>query len=212
MSGSETPHNSPPTRHLNQPLNQNALFERAVKGDRAAFDQLVRSQTPTMYRVALRITGSATEAEDVVQEAWISAWRALPRFRQEASVSTWLYRVVTNAALAQVRRKQRRPTVSLDATLSSEHGDHTRSLLESTLVSDTRTGPEEQLVRAEQVDAVLQAIASLDLPQRVPLVLRELEGLSYEEIAEVLGVNVPALRSRLHRARVALLAKLRELA
>jgi RNA polymerase sigma-70 factor (ECF subfamily) len=185
------------------------LFKQAIKGNRNAFDQLVRTHTPTMYRVALRITGTAAEAEDVVQDAWISAWRALPGFRHEASVSTWLYRVVTNAALAQVRR--RRPTVSLDAALSSDQDHRTRSLLETNLTTDARNSPEGQVVRAEQVDAVLRAIASLDLSQRVPLVLRELEGLSYEEVAEVLQVSIPALRSRLHRARVALLAKLREL-
>jgi RNA polymerase sigma-70 factor (ECF subfamily) len=185
------------------------LVARAVRGDHGAFDILVREHTPKMYRVALRITGSAAEAEDVVQEAWISAWRALPGFRRESAVSTWLYRVVTNGALAHVRR--RRPTVSLDAALhhAEESGD--RALLGSGALADTRAGPEGQVVRAEQVDAVLRAIAELDLSQRVPLVLRELEGLSYEEVAEVLEVSVPALRSRLHRARVALLAKLREL-
>ncbi|MCU1682427.1 MAG: polymerase subunit sigma-70 [Amycolatopsis sp.] len=183
------------------------LVASAVQGDHGAFDTLVRAHTPRMYRVALRITGSAAEAEDVVQEAWISAWRALPLFRHESAVSTWLYRVVTNSALASVRR--RRPTVSLDAALHAEQrGDG--PLLGSGVLADSRSNPEGQVVRAEQIDAVLAAIAELDLPQRVPLVLRELEGLSYEEVAEVLEVSVPALRSRLHRARVALLAKLRE--
>jgi RNA polymerase sigma-70 factor (ECF subfamily) len=181
------------------------LVTRAVDGDAAAFDALVRTHTPQMYRVALRITGTAAEAEDVVQESWLAAWRSLSGFRHESAVSTWLYRVVTNNALAQVRR--RKPTVSLDAALSSGG----RELLDTFVLADNRANPEGQFVRAEQVGAVLRAIAELDVSQRVPLVLREFEGLSYEEIAEVLEVSVPALRSRLHRARVALLAKLREL-
>ncbi|GAA3531755.1 sigma-70 family RNA polymerase sigma factor [Amycolatopsis ultiminotia] len=169
-----------------------ALAEAAAAGHHAAFDTLVRRHTPMMFRVALRITGSPAEAEDVVQEAWLSAWRSLPAFRQESRVSTWLYRVVTNGALAQLRRH--RPTVPLHEAAGETAG----------------TTPERQVVDAEQVDAVLRAIARLDVSQRVPLVLRELEGLSYEEVAEILEVGVPALRSRLRRARVALLGQVRE--
>jgi len=183
------------------------LVSRAARGDGEAFDQLVRRHTPRMYRVALRITGGPAEAEDVVQDAWISAWRGLGTFRAESRVSTWLYRVVTNAALAQVRR--RRPTVSLDAALDSA-GEGGYGLADTGLLADTRADPAERAVRAEEVNAVHRAIAKLDVAQRLPLVLRELEGLSYEEVAEVLQVSVPALRSRLHRARVALLARLEE--
>ncbi|MBB5958360.1 RNA polymerase sigma-70 factor (ECF subfamily) [Saccharothrix tamanrassetensis] len=163
-----------------------------MRGNAAAFDQLVRRHTVRMYRVALRIVGDPVEAEDVVQDAWISAWRALPRFRGEAAPSTWLYRVVTNAALAHLRRKK--PTVPLESAPEPRTSD----------------GPEASLLRNETTDVVLRAIAELEPTQRVPLVLRELEGLSYEEVAEVLGIAVPALRSRLHRARVALMAKLGE--
>ncbi|OZM71073.1 RNA polymerase subunit sigma-70 [Amycolatopsis antarctica] len=185
------------------------LVTRAARGDGAAFDQLVRRHTPRMYRVALRITGSPAEAEDVLQDAWISAWRGLAAFRSESQVSTWLYRVVTNAALAHIRR--RKPTVSLDAALTGDGDDESGlGLMDTALVADRRAGPEQHAVRAEQADAVHRAIAGLDVAQRVPLVLRELEGLSYEEVAEVLQVSVPALRSRLHRARVALLARLKE--
>ncbi|MEV6910972.1 sigma-70 family RNA polymerase sigma factor [Amycolatopsis sp. NPDC051071] len=172
------------------PVPDKELAERAVAGDHGAFDTLVRRHTAKMYRVALRITGSAAEAEDVVQEAWLSAWRALPGFRHESAVSTWLYRVATNGALGQVRR--RKPTVPLD------EGD-----------AGVVPGPEGQVVSAEEVGTVLRAIAELDVGQRIPLILREFEGLTYEEVAEVLEVSVPALRARLHRARVALLAKLR---
>ncbi|WP_103350524.1 RNA polymerase sigma factor [Amycolatopsis sp. CA-128772] len=177
------------------------LLARAADGDETAFGALVRQHTPRMYRVALRITGSAAEAEDVVQEAWLAAWRSLPGFRQESAVSTWLYRVVTNGALAVLRR--RRPTVSLD-------DPDPRSTVDSALFAAAVPGPEGRVVRAEEVDAVLRAVGRLEVSQRVPLVLRELEGLSYEEVADVLDVNVGALRSRLHRARVALLAELRE--
>jgi RNA polymerase sigma-70 factor (ECF subfamily) len=187
-----------------QEENDATLVDRAAAGDHAAFDTLVRRHTPMMYRVALRITGGSAEAEDVVQEAWLSAWRALPAFRHQSSVSTWLYRVVTNGALALLRR--RRPTVSLDEVHPGPEGR--RSALDGALVAEAT--PERQVVRAEQVDAVLRAIARLDVSQRVPLVLRELEGLSYEEVAEVLEVSIPALRARLHRARVALLGQLRE--
>ncbi|PRX51338.1 RNA polymerase sigma-70 factor (ECF subfamily) [Prauserella shujinwangii] len=186
------------------PSTDAALLARAAEGEAAAFDHLVRRHTPRMYRVALRITGSAAEAEDVVQDAWIAAWRGLPDFRGDSAVSTWLYRVVTNAALGHVRR--RRPTVSLDEALAGPG----RARLDAGLLADAHADPEGHVVRTEQVEAVLWAIASLDVTQRVPLVLRELEGLSYEEVAEVLEVNVAALRSRLHRARVALLAKLKE--
>ncbi|GHG43627.1 MULTISPECIES: RNA polymerase sigma factor [Amycolatopsis] len=177
------------------------LLARAADGDATAFGALVREHTPRMYRVALRITGSAAEAEDVVQEAWLAAWRSLAGFRQESAVSTWLYRVVTNSALAVLRR--RRPTVSLDDPAP-------QSTVDSALLAAAVPGPEGRVVRAEEVDAVLRAVGRLEVSQRVPLVLRELEGLSYEEVAEVLDVNVTALRSRLHRARVALLAELRE--
>ncbi len=181
----------------------------AVSGNEAAFDELVRRHTPRMYRVALRIVGNPLDAEDALQDAWILAWRALPRYRGESAVSTWLYRIVTNAALALLR--QQRPTIPLDAHSAGDEPGRSRLNPAPLEVVDERANPERHVVGAHEVDVVLSAIASLELSQRVPLVLHELEGLTYEEVAEVLGVTVPALRSRLHRARVALLDRLREL-
>ena len=175
-----------------------ALIASAQRGDPAAFDELVRRHTTTMYRVAVRILGNAAEAEDAVQDAWVSAWRSLGRFRGEAAPSTWLYRVVTNAALAQIRR--RRPTVPLDTSDEAV----------GVLFADHRN-PEGQAVRNEEAIMVHRAIATLEPSQRVPLVLHEFEGMGYEQIAEVLDVNAAALRSRLHRARAALLTRLKEM-
>lgn len=191
--------------HAGDADTDDALLVVARRGHQPAFDRLVRRHTPRMYRVALRITGAPLEAEDVVQEAWLSAWRGLPEFRQDCAVSTWLYRVVTNAALTHVRT--RRFTVSLDAAMRHDPG--TQRLLGSLVPTDPHATPEGLVLRAEQVEAVLCAIAELDVSQRVPLVLRELEGLGYPEVAEVLEVSVPALRARLHRARAALHARLR---
>lgn len=176
------------------------LMTSAANGEVTAFDELVRRHTTRMYRVALRIVADPVEAEDVVQDAWVSAWRGLSSFRGEAAPTTWLFRVVTNTALLHLRR--RKQTVPLDTVMEDTNP---RALM------DPRDGPEGQALRGEKVEAVQRAIATLDPSQRIPLVLRELEGMSYEEVAAVLDIGVPALRSRLHRARVALLAKLKEL-
>ncbi|MGJ7904993.1 RNA polymerase sigma factor [Actinopolyspora sp. H202] len=168
----------------------------AGNGDTSAFDSLVRTHTDKLYRVALRIVGNQAEAEDAVQDAWVSAWRSLTTFRGDSAASTWLYRVVTNAALSQVRK--RRPTVPLDPTDEA-----------MTPVGETGN-PEGAALREEETRRVHAAISRLEPSQRLPLVLRELEGMNYEEVAEVLEVNVTALRSRLHRARLALLAELKE--
>lgn len=186
--------NGTPSRPEDVPLSDRALLAAATGGDRTAFDSLVRLHTPRMYRVALRVVGNKADAEDVVQEAWISAWRGLQGYRGDAAPATWLYRVVSNAALTQLRR--RRYTVSLDAVGAE------------LLAADESEGPERTAVAGEQHAAVHRAVAELEPSQRVPLVLREFEGLSYEEVADVLEVSVPAVRSRLHRARTALLAML----
>ncbi len=148
--------------------------------------------------MAFRVLGDAVEAEDAVQDAWVSAWRSLRNFRGDSAPSTWLYRVVTNAALAYVRR--RGPTVPWDPTGATF----------DRLIVDRDAGtPEDHAVRREEAVLVHRAIATLEPSQRVPLVLRELEGLSYDEIADVLDVTVAALHSRLYRARLALLTRLK---
>ncbi|HYZ09398.1 MAG TPA: sigma-70 family RNA polymerase sigma factor [Pseudonocardiaceae bacterium] len=167
----------------------------AAGGDRQAFDALVRLHTPRMYRVALRIVADPADAEDVVQEAWISAWRALRGYRGDAAPATWLYRVVSNAALAQLRRRP--------ATVPIKDGAEERLWN-----VDDPDVPERATLRAEEVAAVHRAVAGLEPSQRVPLVLREFEGLSYEEVAAVLEISMPAARSRVHRARQTLLTKL----
>jgi RNA polymerase sigma-70 factor, ECF subfamily len=162
------------------------LVSAAQRGDLIAFELLVRRYGTPAYRVALRILGNPTDAEDVTQDSFLQAWQALPTLRDRRLFSTWLYRIVTNRCLNAIR--SRRAT----EVLPNEIEDETRR-------------PNHVAEARRQLQALRRAIMRLTPEQRAPFVLRELEGLSYEEIAEVLGTTVPAVKGRLHRARLALL-------
>lgn len=142
-----------------------------------------------MYAVAYRMLGIRADAEDCVQNAWVSAWQAMPSYRGKAGTHTWLYRIVTNAVLMELR--QRKHTVPLDAVSepTSDDGD-----------------PERTATRL----TVHRALRALRPEHRAAIVLREFEGLTYNEIAEVLGLSVPTVRNRLHRARAHLAHLLEE--
>jgi RNA polymerase sigma-70 factor, ECF subfamily len=162
------------------------LVLAAQRGDLIAFELLVRRYGTPAYRIALRILGNPTDAEDVLQDSLLRAWQALPELRDRRFFSTWLYRIVTNRCLNAIR--SRRAT----EVLPDEIEDETRR---PNHVTEART----------QLETLGRAIMRLTPEQRVPFVLRELEGFSYEEIAEVLGTTVPGVKGRLHRARLALL-------
>lgn len=161
------------------------LLRAARRGDLDAFGELMRRHETAMYRVALRMLGSQADAEDATQEAMVRAWRSLRRFRGDAALTTWLYRITTNRCLTLIER--RRPTAELDddRTPAAHHAD-----------------PAAQLEQREAMSVLGQAIAALPAEQRAVVVLRELEGLSYDEVAEVLGVSLAAVKGRLHRARL----------
>ncbi len=167
------------------------LVSAAQRGDLIAFEALVgRYRTPA-YRVALRILGDPTDAEDVTQDSFLQAWQALPTLRARRAFSTWLYRIVTNRCLNAIR--SRRAT----EILPNEIEDETRR-------------PNHVTEARRRLETLRRAITRLTPEQRAPFVLRELEGLSYEEIADVLETTVPAIKGRLHRARLALLEAMRE--
>lgn len=167
------------------------LVAAARWGDLEAFEILVQRHRVRAYRIALRMLGDREDAEDAVQEAFLLAWQRLERFRGESAFVTWLYRIVVNVCLTE--RSKRRPAVALD-----EVGEPAAAAT-----------VEEQVSTRERLDEVIQAIGELSGEQRAALVLRELEGLSYEEIAEVLSTTVGAVKGRIHRARVELVERLR---
>jgi len=162
------------------------LVAAAQAGDRHAFEALVRRHQGAVYRVALRMLGSGADAEDATQEALVQAWRALSTFRGESAFSTWLYRIAINRCLKVSASRQ--PMEALPDLLIDRDSD-----------------PAEAVVQSERLRALARGVLGLPLEQRAALVLRELEGLSYEQIAEALGVTVSAVKGRIHRARLGLL-------
>lgn len=166
------------------------LIEAAQANDLDAFAELVRRHRTRVYRVALRMLGDADEAEDATQDTFLQAWQALPEFRCESTVATWLYRVVTNRCLNLLRAQH--PGEPLEAT-------HEAAGSRPNHIAEERA----------HLEALKLAIVKLTPEQRAPFVLRELEGLSYEEIATALDVTVPAVKGRLHRARLELLHAMR---
>lgn len=177
-----------------------ALVEKAQRGDDAAFGHLVERWHARVYRLVQRIVGE-DEAEDVLQETFLSAWRALPRFKGEAQFGTWLYRIATNAAL--MRRRKRRPdVVSLDAPISTGDGDDAASSGPAHDVRDWAALPDEELMGAETRAAMAAAIAELPDDWKAAFLLRDVEELSNGEAAAALDLSVPAFKARVHRARL----------
>ena len=180
--------------------NEAILVAQLRAGDEAAFEQVVRSYGGRLLSVARRIVGSEEDARDVVQEAFLNAFRSFNRFEGNAKLSTWLHRIVVNAALMKLRTRKRKPEQSIDALLPSflDDGHHEERF-------QSWDEPVDKLMeRKETRDLVRQQIDALPESYRTVLVLRDIEGLDTEEAANVLGLSVNATKIRLHRARQAL--------
>ncbi len=186
--------------------DQAALVARLRRNDPAAFDQLVRTHLPAMLAVARRLLRHEDDAQEAVQEALFSAFRSIGRFREDARLSTWLHRIVTNAALMRIRRAGRDAEVSIDRLLPSfgEDGHH----LEPAEPMPLRA--EEVLQSREMRARVRACIDRLPDRYRSVLVLRDIEEMSTADAALALGVTTVALKVRLHRARQALATILRD--
>ena len=178
------------------------LMERLRRGDKAACAECIERHSPGGYRVALRLTGNEAEAEDVVQETFFSAFKAIDKFEGRSGLATWLYRIAHNAALMRLRRT-RPDQVSVDDEEVFGEG-----LPMPAQMHDWCCLPERDLKSSEAREEMEHAI--LDLPEklRAVFVMRELEGLSTEETAEALDVSIDVVKVRLHRARLQLRERL----
>lgn len=181
------------------------LVERVQRGDKRAFDLLVNKYQRKLGRLLSRFIRDPSEVEDVTQEAFIKAYRALPGFRGESAFYTWLYRIGINTAknhlVAMGRRAPTSTELDVEEAEVTEAGDQLRDL----------NTPENQLMSKQVAETVNQSLQELPEELRTAITLREVEGLSYEEIAEVMQCPVGTVRSRIFRAREAVAVKLRPL-
>lgn len=181
-----------------------ALVERCVAGDEAACAELVAAHQRMVYQLAVNLLGDHHEALDLSQEVFLAVFRYLPSFRGQSGLRTWIYRIAVNQARNRQRwwrRRRQESQVSLD--------DHIRANGDLPS-SEGRGGPDRELGRKELAARIRAALAELPFDQRSAIILREFDGLSYEEISYSLGVAIGTVKSRLARAREALRAQLRD--
>jgi RNA polymerase sigma-70 factor, ECF subfamily len=186
-----------------------ALASRAALGDNLAFDEIAIRYQDRVYRLACRLVGK-DDAPDVVQDGFLSVYRNLGSFRHESRFGTWLYRIVTNAALMHLRARTRRPVESLDAFLPEfdARGSHRHEPAELQVAARADELLDQRFL-AEQATAALDRLPEL---YRSAFVLRDLEELTTAEVAHVLGIDPAAVRQRVHRARLMLRGYLTALA
>lgn len=174
----------------------NAFLTRLQAGDPLAFAQFVEDNQDRIYNLALKMLNDPHEAEDVLQETFLNAYKALPDFKGRSSLSTWLYRIASNASLMRLRKK-RPDTVSVDEPLILEAGESLPRQL-----ADWSSLPEDELLNSESRQVMDEAISQLPESLRIVFILRDIEGLSTAETGEVLDLSDGVVKTRLHRARL----------
>ncbi len=182
------------------------LVERARAGDARAFEALVRRYERWVFTLALRMVGDRGEAEDVAQDVFLKAYTGLSGFRGSSRFSTWLYAIASHHCLNHLASRARRPVPESSLRPAGSDADDPPGPVER--LADEAPRADELLERQETARQVQEALLGLTDDHRLILVLREIQGLSYEEIAEAIGVEVGTVRSRLHRARMALKLRL----
>ena len=179
---------------------ENEIIRSVLRGNVNDFEKLVTAYEKNVYNIALRMVGDPDDAADMTQETFIKAYRALSGFRGDSKFSSWLYRIASNVCLDFLRSRSRHPQVSLSTVDEDD-----RATFE---LPDMRQNPEEQLMKKLGMEAVRRGLEQLPEQQRQILVLRELGGLSYAELAQTLGLEEGTVKSRIFRARKRLCALL----
>jgi len=178
------------------------LVKRSRSGDLDAFDELVRRYQSKVYTVAFRFMGNHADAGDLSQDAFIRAYQALSSFRGDSSFATWLYRIAANVCRDEIRKQSRYKKVSLDEMMVQPGGNNSLAAADLT--------PEESLERVELKDLVQRHLNALSAEHRLILVMRDIQGMSYDEIAASLDCTLGTVKSRLNRARQTLKKRLLE--
>ena len=190
---------SPATEEIHPDV---ALVERAKAGDEAAFEQLIRQYDRQIFRIARHITQNKEDAEDIVQDTFLKAYQKLEQFQGNSKFYTWLVRIAVNESLMRLRKRRNSKTVSMDEDVQTEDGSVPRDF------ADWTPNPEQQYGQGEMGEILRKTIQGLPPGFRSVFTLRDIENLSTEETAEALGLSVPAVKSRLLRARLQLRERL----
>ena len=188
-------------------MQDDSLIRRAAAQDAAAFEQLMLLHQKPVYNICYRMAGNAEDALDLSQEVFLKAYRNIGNFDERSQFSTWIYRITANTCIDEMRKRKGRQSFSLEEELESEEGSMQRQ------VADAGETPEESMLREEQKSEILQALESLSPEHKVAVILRDIKGLSYEEIAEILELTLGTVKSRISRGRNQLkqeILKLRE--
>jgi len=195
-----------PNRSVHPVEKLKNLINHARQGNQDAFAELVAFYEDKVYGLSYSLTKNQVDAQDLAQEVFLQAYLAIRNFRGEADFGTWLHRITVNLWLNNHHKKKIKPVFNLDAPLETEEGKMLR------LLPDSNDGPEEITVQKEFQRQVKAELKNLPPAQQTVLILREVEGYSYIEIAQILNCSVGTVRSRLNRARQCLQKKLRDLA
>lgn len=178
--------------------DEKILIKRSQNGDREAFGELVSIYEQQVYSIAFRFMGNHEDASELAQEAFVRAFRGIGRFRGEASFKTWIYHIVANVCRDELRKLKRQPTVSLNNPIVTDEGEITREQADWTMVP-------ERIYESKELQETVQELLNQMTPEyRQVLILRELQGFTYEEIASTLECSLGTVKSRINRARKAL--------
>lgn len=183
------------------------LVQELLGGKKDAFLELVDRYQDKIYRLAYKITGNPTDAEDVLQEVFLKIYSKIHTFEGRSQLSSWIYRIAVNAAYQKIARDKKSRHISLDEVLPTMGHDE---VVASRLAADWMERPDEVLLTGEARREMMQAIQELPPEYHVVFALKDLEGLPNQEIADILGLSLPAVKSRLHRARLFLRKRLAE--
>jgi RNA polymerase sigma-70 factor (ECF subfamily) len=188
-------------------LSDHQLIEATKKGDEAAFAEIVNRYRSPLTNYLFRMLGDYEEAIDLAQETFVRVYFAIERYHTDYAFSTYIYRIATNLAISEIRKKKRRRLFSLTSFFQS---DDAGGEAQEFHPPDDKSLPDEDLIEAERNRTIEKAIATLPDKYRAPIVLREIQELSYEEIAQILGLGLGTTKSRISRARALLREKLKQ--
>ncbi len=180
------------------------LIEATKQGDEAAFAEIVNRYRNPLTNYLFRMLNDYEEAVDLAQETFVRVYFAIERYHTDYAFSTYIYRIATNLAISEIRKKRRRKLLSLTSFFQNEDGDAQEFHL-----PDEKSLPDEDLIENERKRTIEKAIATLPDKYRAPIILREIQELSYEEIAQILGLGLGTTKSRISRARALLRDKLK---